>query len=97
MEKSEDLSDNLDELAAYLKDFTNATGVYIGKLVKPRRDISDEDDDKAHIDDENPKVVWYIHASEGQEFMKGNILKSDQGITHDVFREPEPEEGDDIP
>jgi len=77
LDKSEDLSDNLDELAVFLKEFTGATGVYIGKLVKPRKDISDEDDDKAHIDEENPKVIWYIHASEGHEYMKGSILKSD--------------------
>ncbi|CDW73780.1 UNKNOWN [Stylonychia lemnae] len=93
--RSEDLSDNLDELAAYLKEFTGATGVYIGKLVKPRKEISDEDDDKAHVDEENPKVIWYIHASEGHEFIKGNILKSDQGISHDVFKEPEPVEGEE--
>jgi hypothetical protein len=39
--------------------------------VKPRREIGDEDDDKAHIDEENPKVVWYIHATSEHEFMKG--------------------------
>jgi len=39
LDKSEDLSDNLDELAVFLKEFTGATGVYIGKLVKPRKDI----------------------------------------------------------
>lgn len=77
LEKSEDLTDNLDELAAYLKDFTGATGVYIGKLIKPRRDIGDDDDDRAHIDEENPKVIWYIHATDEHTFMKGNILKSD--------------------
>lgn len=27
--------------------------------------------------------------------MKGSILKSDQGITHDVFKDPEPVEGED--
>eukprot|EP00347_Sterkiella_histriomuscorum_P009020 403342835 len=92
LEKSEDLTDNLDELAAFLKEFTGATGVYIGRLVKPRIDITDDDDDKAHIDEENPKVVWYIHATEEHSFMKGSILKSDQGITHDAFKEPELEE-----
>ena len=75
-----------------MKEHTGATGVYIGKLVKPRKDIGDDDDDKAHIDEENPKVVWYIHATPEHEFIKGEILKSDQGITHDVFKEPEGEE-----
>lgn len=60
-----------------MKDYTNATGVYIGKLVKPRKDINDDDDDKAHIDDSSPMVLWYIHASAGHEFIKGKILKND--------------------
>ena len=92
LEKSEDLTDNLDELATFLKEFTGATGVYIGRLVKPRIDITDDDDDKAHIDEENPKVIWYIHATEEHSFMKGSILKSDQGISHDAFRETDVEE-----
>lgn len=33
LEKSQDLTDNLDELAQFLQDFTGATGVYIGKLI----------------------------------------------------------------
>ena len=57
IDKSDDLSDNLDELAAYLKEFTGATGVYIGKLVYPKKDISEDDDDRAHFDEESAKVV----------------------------------------
>jgi hypothetical protein len=44
-------------LSDFLKEFTGATGVYIGRLIKPLKPINDDDDDKAHIDDENPKVV----------------------------------------
>jgi hypothetical protein len=46
------LTDQLQDLANYLKDFTAATSVYIGKLVSPKKPSGDEDDDKAHIDDE---------------------------------------------
>ena len=53
----------------------------------PRKDISDEDDDKAHIDEENPKVINFLYTSKGHEFMQGKVLKSDQGISHDVFKE----------
>jgi len=35
--KSRDLTDQLQDLANYLKDFTNSTAVYIGKLVSPKR------------------------------------------------------------
>lgn len=89
LEKSEDLTDNLDELAMFLKEFTNSTGVYVGKLVKPSKNISDDDDDKAHIDDENPKVITYIHASDPKhDYLRGKILKPDEGVTHRVFTQP---------
>eukprot|EP00347_Sterkiella_histriomuscorum_P002901 403366357 len=91
LEKSQDLTDNLDELAQYLQDFTGATGVYIGKLIQPRKEIQDEDDDRAHIDNDNPKVVWYIHSSQGHEYMKGKILSNEQGVTHAVFNPPQVE------
>ena len=39
------MTDNLDELANFLQDFSGATGVYIGKLIKPMREIGDEDDE----------------------------------------------------
>jgi hypothetical protein len=87
IDKSEDLTDNLDELANFLQEFTGATGVYIGKLVHPRKEITDDDDEKAHIDEENPKVINFLYSSKGHEFMTGKILKSDQGISHDVFKE----------
>jgi hypothetical protein len=48
LEKSDDLNDNLDELCNFLLEFTGATGVYIGKLEKPRKAINEDDDDKAH-------------------------------------------------
>ena len=63
LHKSHDLTDNLDELANFLQDFSGATGVYIGKLIKPMKEISDEDDDKAHIDEEGAKVIHFITAS----------------------------------
>lgn len=50
--QSSDLTDQLQDLANYLKEFTAATSVYIGKLVSPKKPIGDEDDDKAHIDEE---------------------------------------------
>ena len=34
------------------------------------REINDDDDDKAHLDDENPMVIKFITASKGHEFMK---------------------------
>lgn len=67
----------------------------------PKKAIEEDDDDKAHLDEEAPKIIQFLYTSKGQEFMHEKILKSDQGISHDVFKEqsvvegstPEGEEG----
>lgn len=48
VEKQHDLTDMLQSLATYLKEFTNSTAVYIGKLETPKKQVEDADDDKAH-------------------------------------------------
>jgi len=50
-------------LTDFLSENTKATGVYIAKLVFPRKAIEDDADDKAHQDEEMPKVLEYVHAS----------------------------------
>jgi hypothetical protein len=87
---SDDLNDEMDNLACLIQEFTNATGCYIGKLVPPRKEIGEMADDNAHIDDVNPKVIMYTNASKGHEFMVEKVLRVDQGLTHDVFKDPEP-------
>ena len=77
---------------------TGATGVYLGKLVAPEKPIADCAEDHEHIDEEAPKVIKYLYASEGHDFMINKVLDPEQGITHDVFKEKEPVAvEDDIP
>ena len=85
LEKSKDLADNLPALVNFLQKYTEATGVYIGKLQHRELNIQIDDDDKAHLDYKAPKVIKFIHASEGHEFMVGAVLPPNIGITHDVF------------
>ena len=90
LKRSEDLEDNLQELVEFIQDQTNATGVYVGKLVHPSKEIDEEADDKAHLDDEAPKVVKFMHASKDHEFMVDVVLsQEDAPITHKVFKEGE--------
>lgn len=72
--KSVDLEDNLQELVEFVQEQTNATGVYVGKLVCPSKEIDEEADDKAHLDEEAPKVIKFMHASKGHEFMVDCVL-----------------------
>jgi len=49
----------LEELTHFLAKHTQATGVYIGKLVYPMRPIEEDAGDNDHLDEEAPKVVRY--------------------------------------
>lgn len=75
LNKSDEQLLNLKELSNFLKDMVNATGVYIGWLKPPFKPIEDDDDDKAHIDEENPKVVWFMTHDESHKFMFEKVLK----------------------
>lgn len=80
------MSDNLQELTNYLHEFTGATGVYIGKLLPPTVAVDDTADDRAHIIDDQPKVVKYIHTTKDHQFMVNKTLTLTKGpITHSVF------------
>lgn len=54
----------------------------------PRKQIDDGSDDKAHLDEDAPKVLEYVNATADHKFMLDRTLGPDQGITHDVFKEP---------
>jgi hypothetical protein len=83
-------------LADFLKDFTKATAVYIGNLVAPKRPIRDEDDEFAHRDEESAKIIHFGYATKGHEYLINRILRQDQGLTFDVFREDEPVEQEQL-
>ena len=57
IEESKDLEDKLQDLTDFLQKNTNATGVYIGRLVYPSKAIEDDDDDFADLDTVAPKVI----------------------------------------
>ena len=86
-----------------MKSFTNSTAVYIGKLVSPNKPIKEDDDDRAHIDSDAQQIIQFLKATEGHEYLVNKILKPDQGLTFDVFREeaaetkPEGEEDGENP
>lgn len=96
LEKSDDLNDNLQQLVDHIHEFTGAESVYIGKLVAPKKAINDDDDENAHNDEESAKIIHFSHASKnGQDFMVDSVLLSEEGITHDVFKEGTGEDGDE--
>lgn len=74
---STDLNDQLQDLADFLKEFTKATAVYIGKLASPKRLIRDDDDENAHRDIESAKIIHFLHATKGHEFLIDKILRQE--------------------
>lgn len=83
------MNDCLQELADHLKDHTNSTAVYIGKLIQPNKSIKDDSVDTSHIDADAEKVVRFGFANKEHAFLVKQTLRSDQGLTFDVFRDVE--------
>lgn len=82
------------EFPEFLEKNRKLTGVYIGYLNHPPKDINDdEEDENAHLQTQQPKVINYIGFSKSHEpIMKGKTLSLEQGVTSDVFKEKEAEE-----
>jgi len=43
-------------------------------LIKPKKEIKEEDDDTAHVDGDAADVIKYIHATEKHDFLINKIL-----------------------
>ena len=96
LKQSTDLEDNLQELVDFIQEQTGATGVYVGKLVYPTKEIEEDADEKAHLDEEAPKVIKYMHASKGHEFMVDVVLSQEEAvISHEVFGKEDEEAAED--
>lgn len=88
MYASEDPFDNLEELSVYLHENTGATGVYIGKLEHPFKEIGDDADESAHLNTDSPEIIKFLFSNEDHRAkVVGTSLKPGQGITHGVFDE----------
>ena len=82
-------------MADHLKEFTNATAVYCGKHVVPMNAVGDGDDDTAHLNADAQKIILFGQSTEGHEYIIDKQLTQDQGLTFDVFKDPEaPAEGE---
>lgn len=59
----------MQDLTDHLKQYTNASAVYIGQLVAPKKPIKDGDDDQAHLDDSTEKIIHFSHANAAHKFL----------------------------
>lgn len=93
--ESKDLNDQLQDQVDHVKSFTDATAVYVGKLVQPKKAIKDDDDDTAHLDTDASQQIHFMHSTAGHEFLVDKVLKPDEGITFDVFKDEAKSDVDD--
>ena len=90
----EDFEDKLNDICEKLKNIIGATGVYISSYEYKRKQIENiTDDENAHIDPDNIKVLRYIHWNEDHNFLHGKYLPRKKGVTYSIFLNGE--EGDD--
>ena len=90
----EDFEDKLNDICEKLKKITGATGVYISSYDYKRKQVENiTDDENAHIDPDNIKVLRYIHWNEDHNFLHGKYLPRKKGVTYSIFLNGE--EGED--
>ena len=95
----EDFEVKLNDICEQLKNITGATGVYISSYDYKRKQVENiTDDENAHIDPDNVKVLRYIHWNQDHDFLHGKYLPRKQGVTYSIFLkggegEDEEEEG----
>ncbi len=67
----------MKELADFLKVHTGATGVYIGKLGFPIKPIEEDAGENDHLDEEAPKVIRYLYATDDHAYLIDRCLPPD--------------------
>ena len=89
-----DFEDKLNDICEQLKNIIGATGVYISSYEIKRKAIEKiTDDENAHLDPDNVKVLRYIHWNEDHNFLHGKYLPKKKGGTYSLFLKGD--EGDD--
>lgn len=108
IDQSSDLSDQLQNLNDHLKAGSKATAVYIGKMVQPKKPITDKDNDQAHIASDATPNIHFGFANAEHSFIVDKVLQPGSGVTYELFEdkpveaaetaEPElDEEGNPVP
>jgi len=88
-----DIEKNLDSFCEDLEKLVNATGVYICVLDKKRKEVTDDEDENAHLLEQ--QVIRYVNFSESHNFLKWKYLDNEQGVTYDLFK-PKEETGEPV-
>ena len=81
-----------------LKELSGATGCYLGIYDLKRKKVEEDDDETGHIDPSNSKVLRYIGWNDDHNFLEGQYLEQNQGVTFDLIlpqQKPPQQEGEE--
>ena len=80
-----------------LKELSGATGCYLGIYDLKRKKVEEDDDETGHIDPSNAKVLRYIGWNDDHNFLEGQYLEQNQGVTFDLIlpQQKPPQEGEE--
>ena len=93
---SDDYDRDLNEICERIKEIIGATGVYVMKYDLKRKKVeSIDEDENAHIDPENIKVLRFIAWNKDHEFLHGQFIEPKKGVTYPLFLEKGEGEEDD--
>lgn len=84
LESTDDVMSALPEVLEYVRSFSGASSVYIGRKQAGKTEESDEDEENAFLK--------YIAATKGDEHVMGTYLKGSEGVTFDAFKKVEADE-----
>ena len=87
IKSSKDIEENLNFYCNELQRFVGATGVYISILDKKRKEVTEEEDENAHLLDQ--VVIRYVNFCDDHNFLKYKYLENEQGVTYDLFKPKE--------
>ena len=97
IEECKDFWLGFNHICQRLKELSGATGCYIGIYDLKRRKVEEDDDETGHIDPSNSKVLRYIGWNNDHNFLDGEYLEQNQGVTFDLIfpqQKNQPQEGE---
>ena len=100
IEECKDFWLGFNHICQRLKELSGATGCYMGIYDLKRRQVEEDDDETGHIDPSNSKVLRYIGWNDDHNFLDGQYLEQNQGVTFDLIFPPQknqPQEGENPP
>lgn len=82
----------LNEVCEKLKNFIGATGVYVAIRDNKRRAVTEQDDENAHIVQDQEVIRYIAWCEDHQELLKGKYIELNNGVTNFLFDKPAEDE-----